>query len=207
MLEKRGLAIDEDTRKILLNMKLLRDQVANKGDETNISFAEALEYAQLAKRMIALLSSMKSKLSQPVNLVTLGYREFERLTLELLNKVTSGDPLTSQDSTDINSSMKGPDATLYDALNREKTIVEIKRYKPQNPVSISQVRELFGAMHAENAKYGIMITTSSFTQAAREFAMNKPIILIDGAALVNVFQAYGYNVQIEPQDKADEQQS
>lgn len=61
-------------------------------------------------------------------------------------------------------------------------LVQCKRWKRQK-VKLPTVRELLGAMTAESAQKGILVTTSSFTSEAVKFARNHNIQLIDGSTL------------------------
>jgi hypothetical protein len=74
----------------------------------------------------------------------------------------------------------GIDVIAYrqEPLLRGKYVVQCKNWS--NPVGVSVVRDLYGAMTHERANKGILITTSSFTQAAIEFAVDKPLELVDG---------------------------
>ena len=64
------------------------------------------------------------------------------------------------------------------------TLVQCKRWKTKK-VPLAIVRELLGAMTAESATQGIVITTSTFTADAQAFASKHNIQLIDGQTLSN----------------------
>ncbi len=51
-------------------------------------------------------------------------------------------------------------------------LVECKRYAKKRPVSIEYVRGLYGTITSEGASNGLIVTTSSFSKPAREFARN-----------------------------------
>jgi hypothetical protein len=67
-------------------------------------------------------------------------------------------------------------------------IVQCKRYT--SSVSSPIVRDLYGVVNAANANKGILITTSSFTSDAIEFARDKPIELIDGPKLTDLLHKH-----------------
>jgi hypothetical protein len=69
-------------------------------------------------------------------------------------------------------------AQREEPLLRGKYLVQCKNWV--QPVGLSVVRDLYGTITAERASKGILITTSSFTQGAIEFANGKPLELIDG---------------------------
>lgn len=74
----------------------------------------------------------------------------------------------------------GIDLTLR--RNDETTLVQCKQWKTYK-VSVKIARELFGVMAAEKAHRGVIVTCGRFTRDAKTFAENKPLELMDGAAL------------------------
>ena len=73
-------------------------------------------------------------------------------------------------------------------LYKGKYIIQCKRYS--KPVGVSKVRDLYGVVTSERANKGILITNSSFTNATKDFAKEKPIELIDGKELSNLLDTY-----------------
>jgi restriction system protein len=65
-----------------------------------------------------------------------------------------------------------------------RAIVQCKRY--QNTVGAEIVRELFGTLVHEGATRAFLVTTADISQAAREWAADKPITLIDGETLLQI---------------------
>ncbi len=65
-----------------------------------------------------------------------------------------------------------------------RAIVQCKRY--QNTVGAEVVRELFGTLVHEGAMRAFLVTTADISQAAREWAADKPITLIDGETLLQI---------------------
>ena len=66
-------------------------------------------------------------------------------------------------------------------LTRGKYIIQCKDW--QNPVGEPVLRDLLGAVTAEDAVKGILITSGTFTDGARRFAEGKRLELIDGREL------------------------
>lgn len=50
-----------------------------------------------------------------------------------------------------------------------KILIECKRYAPHNKVGISIVQRLHGVVSSEKVSKGIVVTSSSFTQPAKDF--------------------------------------
>jgi restriction system protein len=68
---------------------------------------------------------------------------------------------------------------LFAEKDRELVVVQCKRFTGRRTVGEPQIRDLFGAMHAERAARAIVITAGYFTAEARDWAKGKPIDLWD----------------------------
>lgn len=77
----------------------------------------------------------------------------------------------------------GVDLILDDAAGR-RTIVECKCYARSRPVGRPVVQKLFGANAVARADGMMVVTTSTFSRDALDFASQVGVRLIDGAALV-----------------------
>ena len=89
---------------------------------------------------------------------------------------------------------RGPDGGIdilafnEQPLLKGKYVIQCKRYS--NPVSVDIIRDLYGVVHSKNANKGILITNSTFTEAAEEFSRDKQIELIDGPKLLHLLSQY-----------------
>lgn len=65
-----------------------------------------------------------------------------------------------------------------------------------NPVGRPIVQGFAGSLEGQRARKGILITTSTFSQTAREYVerIEKKIVLIDGAYLAQLMIDYGVGV-------------
>jgi restriction system protein len=78
----------------------------------------------------------------------------------------------------------GVDLRLFERYGkRPGVLVQCKAWNSWN-VGVKEIRELFGVMAAEEVGEGIFITTSTFTDEARQFARGKNIALVDGEDLL-----------------------
>ena len=68
--------------------------------------------------------------------------------------------------------------------NSEQLLVQCKHWK-NDKVGVKVVRELYGVVAAESASGGIVISSGTFTQEAKDFAKGKPLELIEGSILLN----------------------
>lgn len=110
--------------------------------------------------------SLVEKVAQnPDILYTIQPREFEEMVCELFERKGYKVKLTKQthdggkDIIILNDSMLG-DLIFY---------AECKRFSKNHPVEVSLVRELFGVVEADRATAGIMVTTSYYTEEAKEY--------------------------------------
>ncbi|MDE1165060.1 MAG: restriction endonuclease [Pseudomonas sp.] len=78
----------------------------------------------------------------------------------------------------------GPDGgiDLVARKDGEKYLVQCKQWRAMQ-VGVPVVRELYGAMAAEGAVGGFVVTSGSFSAPAREFAKGRNVQLVDGAQL------------------------
>lgn len=86
-----------------------------------------------------------------------------------------------------------------DALGLEKIYVQAKRYAETASIGSATIREFIGALAIKGVSSGVFITTSSFTQSARDTAASPShsIALIDGAKLASLMIKYRVGVQIK----------
>ncbi|MEE1621642.1 restriction endonuclease [Zafaria sp. J156] len=85
-----------------------------------------------------------------------------------------------------------------DALGLEQIYVQAKRYAEGNSVGREAIQAFIGALHGFGASRGVFITTSTFTQNARNYAdgIATRIVLIDGRRLVSLMMKYRVGVQV-----------
>jgi restriction system protein len=108
---------------------------------------------------------------------------FEKLVLDVLHAIGYGTSTESLKRTG-QSGDGGIDGIIHlDKLGLEKVYVQAKRW--QGSVGRPAVQGFFGALAGRRAKKGVIITTSTFTREAKEFAdsVSDSIVLVDGAKL------------------------
>jgi HJR/Mrr/RecB family endonuclease len=103
--------------------------------------------------------------SHPTLLYELTPRKFEEVIAVVLKGLGYDVELTRQ------SRDGGKDlyAVHHSRLGDHLYLVECKRYAPDRPVGVDIVRSLYGVVQQERATMGVVVTTSYFTKAAREF--------------------------------------
>jgi restriction system protein len=122
------------------------------------------------------------RLDQRRNVATLTPYEFESLIRDLFEKM-GHDTKQTRPSRD-----GGVDCVAFDTrpIVGGRVVIQAKRYR--HVIGVGAVRDLYGTMQNERANKGILITTSHYTSAAREFAKNLPLELIDGAGLLSLLE-------------------
>ena len=122
-----------------------------------------------------LFDSVKTA-TQPARTIDgLSWQQFEQLIGEAFRK--QGYSITETGG-------NGPDGGVDLILRKhnEKYLVQCKHWRSLK-VGVPVVREFFGAMAAEGALGGYVVTSGQFTAEARAFAEGRNIQLIDGAGL------------------------
>lgn len=137
------------------------------------------------------------------NLAAMPWDDFEHLIRELFEQYFAN--VGAEVKVTRPSRDGGIDAVAFDPdpIRGGKFIIQAKRYNQVVPVSA--VRELNGIMADEGAIKGILVTTSYYGKESSEFVKGKPLTLLDGNNLIQMFNDYGYKVKIElnKKDKAN----
>lgn len=118
---------------------------------------------------------------------------FENLVLDLLHAMGYG--ARREDLQRVGRSHdEGIDGIIsLDRLGLEKVFVQAKRW--QGSVGREVVQAFYGALAGQRANKGVLITTSSFTPHAVEFAKSvERIVLIDGGRLTELMMECGVGV-------------
>jgi len=108
-------------------------------------------------------------------LLSINWHEFELLV---------GEALRRQGFSVQEAGGAGPDGgiDLVARKDGEKYLVQCKQWRSVQ-VGVPVVRELYGAMAAEGAVGGFVISSGRFTKAAKEFASGRNLKLVDGELL------------------------
>lgn len=118
---------------------------------------------------------------------------FERLSMLLLRECGFSQVIVTKKSSD--GGIDGTGKLRINGIFSFNVAFQCKRYV--GSVSASDVRDFRGSLTTDIEK-GVLITTGSFTKAAREEASNagkQPIDLIDGEEFINKLIEYGLGVK------------
>lgn len=129
------------------------------------------------------------------NLAAMPWEDFEHLVRQLFEMEFGG--IGSEVKVTRASRDGGIDAVAFDPdpIRGGKFVIQAKRYT--HTVSVSAVRDLYGAVMNEGAVKGILVTTASFGADAYDFARDKPITLLDGGNLLFMLQKHGRKAYID----------
>jgi restriction system protein len=116
------------------------------------------------------------------DMLTLSNSEFEKFVGKLLSANAYYDVEQVGKSGD-----HGADLIAHD-VQGNRVIVQCKKYSTGNNVGEPDIQKFAGSIMHYKAQRGIFVTTSLFTQNAKEFAKDKPILLVDGDLLVQWVQ-------------------
>jgi restriction system protein len=181
------------------NFSAAGDSVTS-GDDPSVDPEDVTPDEQIANAF----NQSREKLADEL-LVRIGnesYLGFEMLVLDLLRKMGYGEPEHTGKSGD-----GGIDGIInQDALGLEKVYVQAKRWASQ--VGEPEIRNFSGSLDPHGATKGVFITTSTFSNTARQTAQiisagNKFIRLVDGNELallmirhsVGVVTEYTYEIK------------
>ncbi|MFP4636650.1 MAG: restriction endonuclease, partial [Nitriliruptoraceae bacterium] len=86
-----------------------------------------------------------------------------------------------------------------DALGLDRVYVQAKRYAVDSPIGRPEIQAFVGALQGAQADRGIFITTSRFTNDARDYAerVSTRLVLIDGWHLGGLMVRHDIGVQAE----------
>lgn len=120
---------------------------------------------------------------------------FERLVVELLSKMGyKGSKGTSKITQRTNDG--GIDGIInQDPLGTQTVYIQAKRYQSGNNVQKPAVQAFRGALEDIHATRGVFITTSDFSEGAKDTAKRQNIVLIDGVQLTNLMLQYQVGVE------------
>ncbi len=117
---------------------------------------------------------------------------FEKVVVELITRMGYGEGNVTGGPYD-----GGIDGIIYqDILGVDKIYLQAKRYKENNLVSPSMIKNFIASMDVEGATKGIFITASKFVGNVKELCEKTPktIITIDGEELVELMIKYNVGI-------------
>lgn len=125
---------------------------------------------------------------------------FEQLIVSLLLAMGYGGSREEAGQVVGGSGDGGIDGVIdQDQLGLDRVYIQAKKYGPENAVSESEIRAFSGSLGAAKANKGVFVTTSYFTQPAKNFAERHPfrIVLIDGKELAGLMLRHNVGTRVD----------
>jgi len=122
---------------------------------------------------------------------------FEKLVVELLVNMGYGGSRREAARAVGRSGDEGIDGIIdEDRLGLDTIYIQAKKWKRDLSVGRPEIQKFVGALQGQRAKKGIFITTSSFTESAKEYVRNidTRVVLIDGKRLSELMIDHGVGV-------------
>lgn len=163
-----------------------------KGEINNYTPQEALEYG---------LSKINETLADDLldAIMKCSPSFFEKLVIDLLVKMGYGGSRQEAAQVVGKSGDEGIDGIIKeDKLGLDVIYVQAKRWG-NVPVGRPEIQKFAGAILGQKSPKGIFITTSSFTNEAKQYAEtsnNPKLVLIDGKKLAELMIEYGVGVTV-----------
>ncbi|UII80137.1 restriction endonuclease [Flagellimonas sp. CMM7] len=145
--------------------------------------------------IVTVESLLIEKIKQnPKDIHQLSPREFERLIAEIISESGWKVELTPQ-TRDGGMDIIASNHTL---LGKHVCLIEAKKYRPNNPVGVSLVRNLYGTLLDYQANSSLLVTTSRFTKDAQKFQKrHKNLIgLKDYGNVIDWVENYKKNINL-----------
>ena len=120
---------------------------------------------------------------------------FEQLVVDLLVAMGYGGSRADAGKAIGQSGDEGIDGIIKeDRLGLDIVYLQAKKW--QNPVGRPQVQAFVGSLVGKGASKGVMLTTSRFTDEAREFVrhLQQKVVLIDGKELATMMVDFNVGV-------------
>jgi len=150
---------------------------------------------ELEEAYIKIREDLGNELLDYVTKSTPGF--FEKLVVELLVNMGYGGSRRDAARAVGQSGDEGIDGIIdEDRLGLDTIYIQAKKWKNDSSVGRPEIQKFVGALQGKRAKKGIFITTSRFTESAKEYAFNidTKIVLIDGQRLTDLMIDYGVGV-------------
>jgi restriction system protein len=139
----------------------------------------------------AAYSQLRNELSAEIRsqLQSVSWRFFERLVIDVLVAMGYGGSRAEAGRAFQKGSDEGIDGTIKeDKLGLDIIYVQAKRWAVGNTVGRPEIQKFAGALQGKRARKGVFITTSDFSEEARQYVqfIDSKIILVSGQELAEL---------------------
>tara|TARA_B110000046_G_scaffold38924_1_gene42783 strand:+ start:1628 stop:2554 length:927 start_codon:yes stop_codon:yes gene_type:complete len=213
---KRGIyQINEEGRKILENPASIKQYLGNKlltrepnkkkSTNKKIESSEKIENDLTPEEslFVSYQGIRKSVYREIIDtILSKNPREFEKLVVQLLQRMGYGGEIKNSGQVTQYSNDKGIDGIIReDILGFGRINIQAKRYAIENNVPREDIQKFVGALAVAQSDKGVFITTSDFTKGAYEYVdslnFSTKIVLINGEKLAEYIYNYNLGMQTE----------
>ncbi len=195
--------IDKITVKFLMQFKEYEEWILrSRGINQNPDKDKEPETATPEEKIDAYLEQFENDLADDL-LKRIMEREpdfFEELVVKLLVAMGYGGSVDNPGKAIGRTGDGGVDGVIdQDVLGLDRIYIQAKRYCQGNNVGAGAIRDFFGSLDNKKATKGLFVTTSDFTEDAKQTAaaLSKRIVLIDGHQLTKLMIRYNVGCRIE----------
>ncbi|WCL51473.1 restriction endonuclease [Leptospira sp. GIMC2001] len=137
-------------------------------DEIKVTEKESEESKNLPGTIIGVgLELISAFAKNPQRIFSIKSREFEELIAEIF-KNYNFEVTLSKETRDGGYDIMAINTSIPNV--KTKYLIECKRYAQKNKIGVGIVRSMAGILESEKANQGIIVTTSSFSKPAEDFA-------------------------------------
>lgn len=190
---------------LLMREPAFREFYRNEGQATSVE--EAIQTAELSSTATtpeervdaayrSLIAALRAELLERI--VQNSPAFFEQLIVDLLVAMGYGGSHKNAAEQLGRSGDGGVDGVINeDRLGLDRIYVQAKRYAPGNQVGRPEVNAFVGSLVGLGATKGVFVTTSTFSQPAKDFVKHlaQRVILIDGMELADLMVEHNVGVR------------
>jgi restriction system protein len=168
------------------------EKAADSGEGDSLTSEERIEAAYTA-----LAAEIRAQLLD--RLYQVSPAQFEQVIIDLLIAMGYGGGRSEMGKAIGKSGDQGLDGVIReDALGLDVVYIQAKRYKPESTIGRPDVQSFAGSLEGARATKGLFVTTSTFSQQARDYVekISKRIILLDGEELSDLMIRHNVGVRI-----------
>ena len=208
--------ITEDGIKILANPSKINEYISKKIQQRNqeknninkdmliINRDESNDELTPSETIEISFQKIKNKIYNEIldTIISKTPREFEKLVVELLQKMGYGGEIQNSSEVTQYTNDNGIDGIIKeDVLGFGRIYIQAKRYQRDNKIGREDLNKFVGALAVAQSNKGVFITTSSFNKNAIEYANklnnNTTLVLIDGEQLAKYVYEYSLGMQTD----------
>ena len=194
------LKTPEKINKYILKQLQNREPTRKSKKQTNVVTSDLTPQEELYESSSKIRESVCDEIIDVI--LSKSPREFEKLVVQLLQRMGYGGEVKSAAKVTQYSNDKGIDGIIKeDILGLGRINVQAKRYSRENTVGREEIQKFVGALAVAQSNKGVFITTSSYSKGATEYAENlngaTTVVLIDGKKLAEFIYDFGMGMQVE----------